>query len=157
MKSRTSVNGKAWRSRLRQASSVLTTSALSNSAAPHWSARGMGRARQESYGFVPGIALYIPVTGRSVDPFTKGVNLRTSAGDHQFRDDLGLCRGRPVLPPFSQRDYAGFRELADFPGKPPCNCRGLFQPGDYGRQHPMREHRPNGLPAGACSPTPFSL
>ena len=30
----------------------------------------MGRARQKSNGFIPSIALHIPVTGRSFGPFT---------------------------------------------------------------------------------------
>ena len=90
---------------------------------------GVCRSRQESDGFIPGIAPYVPVAGRSSCPFTQGVNCLASTRDHKVQYDLGPRRGRPCLPPFVQRDYASFRELANFPGEPPCNRRGLFQPG----------------------------
>ena len=90
----------------------------------------MGRARQESDGFIPDITLYIPVSGRFLDPYAKSISLRAAPGVNQFRDDFGLCRARPVFRSFIQRHYAGFREFTDQSGKPPCNCRGLIQLGD---------------------------
>ena len=90
----------------------------------------MSGGRQESYGFITGIALHVPVAGHAFGPFTKRFGFRASTSNHQLRNDLGLCRRRPAFPPFVQGDYTCFREFADFPGKPPCNGRSLLQPGD---------------------------